>query len=148
MHRYRFVEFYYKRGESVRKGRTIPARLETVVIYLPDVQSCLPTRIEWDDLNIKYKRQLDYVLKKIQTGNECCTEVDETIGCNNSNSSIDKADNNDANGTNADSSCNQNQLGVKSIENEIKQEKSGVTEAGSSDGHDTNPTTFQEALIN
>lgn len=43
----------------MRKGRTAPARTQTVVIFLPDVRSCLPTRLEWDELNIKYKRFLE-----------------------------------------------------------------------------------------
>lgn len=60
--RYRFVELYYRRAESVRKGRTIPARVETVVIYLPDVRSCVPTRLEWDALQITYKHKLDQIL--------------------------------------------------------------------------------------
>lgn len=46
----------------MRKGRTIPARVETVVIYLPDVRPCIPTRLEWDDLNAAYRRKLDQVL--------------------------------------------------------------------------------------
>lgn len=49
------MELYYRRAESVRKGRTVPARTQTVVIFLPDVRSCLPTRVEWDELNMKYK---------------------------------------------------------------------------------------------
>lgn len=47
----------------MRKGRTIPARVETVVIYLPDVRSCVPTRLEWDDLNVSYRQKLDHVIK-------------------------------------------------------------------------------------
>lgn len=53
------MELYYRRVETVRKGRTIPARTQTVVIFLPDVRSCLPTRLEWDDLSIKYKKHLE-----------------------------------------------------------------------------------------
>lgn len=64
--RYRFVELYYRRVESVRKGRVIPARTQTVVIFLPDVRSCLPTRLEWDELSVKYKKHLEM---KLQTGN-------------------------------------------------------------------------------
>lgn len=33
-----------------------------MVIFLPDVRSCVPTRAEWDELNSKYKRQLKSVL--------------------------------------------------------------------------------------
>lgn len=50
--------------ETVRKGRVIPARVQTVVIFLPDIRSCIPTRVEWDELNIKYKRRLELELKK------------------------------------------------------------------------------------
>lgn len=133
------MEFYYKRSETVRKGRTIPARIETVVIYLPDVQSCLPTRIEWDDLNIKYKQQLDYVLKKIQTG----TEIDDTsIGCNNSSSTINKTDADVKSVMDLDSGSNQNQLDVKSADDESNQEKTTVNEENSTDA-----AAFHEALI-
>ncbi|RZC40237.1 cell division cycle and apoptosis regulator protein 1-like, partial [Asbolus verrucosus] len=37
---YRFVELYYRRSESTHKGRAVPARVETVVLFLPDVWSC------------------------------------------------------------------------------------------------------------
>lgn len=64
------MELYYRRSENVSKGRVIPARVETVVIYLPDVRSCVPTRLEWDDLNISYKQKLDYVIKQSETVGE------------------------------------------------------------------------------
>lgn len=57
------MELYYRRAESVRKGRTVPARTQTVVIFLPDVRSCLPTRVEWDELNLKYKQFLEHKRK-------------------------------------------------------------------------------------
>lgn len=53
---------YYRRAESTHKGKLIPARVETVVLFLPDVWSCLPTRLEWDSLQIAYKKQLDRIL--------------------------------------------------------------------------------------
>lgn len=58
-HRYRFVELHYR-----RKGRNDPAKTQTVVIFLPDVRSCVPTRIEWDDLNAKYKQHFETSIKK------------------------------------------------------------------------------------
>lgn len=54
---------YYRRAESTHKGKLIPARVETVVLFLPDVWSCLPTRLEWDSLQNAYKKQLDRILK-------------------------------------------------------------------------------------
>lgn len=66
--RYRFLEIYYRRGESTHKGRVVPARVETVVLFLPDVWSCVPTRLEWDGLHINYKRQLERKLKADQDG--------------------------------------------------------------------------------
>ncbi|GIY44712.1 hypothetical protein CEXT_495602 [Caerostris extrusa] len=46
---YRFAEMYYRRGESSsHKSRGL--RFETVVLFMPDVWSCLPTRIEWDGM--------------------------------------------------------------------------------------------------
>lgn len=57
------MELYYRRAESTHKGKLIPARVETVVLFLPDVWSCLPTRLEWDSMQVAYKKQLDRILK-------------------------------------------------------------------------------------
>lgn len=63
--RYRFLEIYYRRSETTHKGKLLPARVETVVLFLPDVWSCVPTRLEWDGLHLNYKRQLDRKLKAL-----------------------------------------------------------------------------------
>jgi hypothetical protein len=56
------VELYYRRTES-HKGRLTPARVETVVIFLPDIRSCQPTRLEWENINSMYKNKLESVIK-------------------------------------------------------------------------------------
>jgi DBC1 len=56
------VELYYRRSES-HKGRLTPARIETVVIFLPDIRTCQPTRVEWDKITSMYKNKLDSVIK-------------------------------------------------------------------------------------
>ncbi|RXM36603.1 Cell division cycle and apoptosis regulator protein 1 [Acipenser ruthenus] len=55
---YRFAEIRYHRPEETHKGRTVPAHVETVVLFLPDVWHCLPTRSEWETLSRGYKQQL------------------------------------------------------------------------------------------
>lgn len=62
--RYRFMELYYKTGEVVRKDRTIPARTETVVVFLPDIRCCVPTRVEWDSITSSYEQKLSTVLAR------------------------------------------------------------------------------------
>lgn len=37
----------------------MPAHVETVVIFLPDVWTCRPTSLEWQTLSAEYKTQLD-----------------------------------------------------------------------------------------
>ncbi|CAG2063133.1 unnamed protein product, partial [Timema podura] len=64
--RYRFLEIYYRRAETTHKGRLVPARVETVVLFLPDVWSCVPVRLEWDGLHHNYKKQLERRLKAEQ----------------------------------------------------------------------------------
>ncbi|XP_055525517.1 cell division cycle and apoptosis regulator protein 1-like isoform X2 [Wyeomyia smithii] len=59
---YRFVELYYRRSETYHKGHLIPSRIETVVIFLPDVRSCLPTHPEWDELHLNYKSHLERII--------------------------------------------------------------------------------------
>lgn len=71
-HRYRFVELYYRRSKV--KGRTFPTRVETVVIYLPDVRSCVPTRIEWDALHASYKTKMEFVIKQESEGRLISTD--------------------------------------------------------------------------
>lgn len=62
------MELYYRRAETIRKGRIIPAKTQTVVIFLPDIRSVMPTRIEWDSLNAKYKRHMEMELRKDASG--------------------------------------------------------------------------------
>lgn len=62
------MELYYRRAETIRKGRVIPAKTQTVVIFLPDIRSVMPTRIEWDLLNAKYKRHMEMELRKDASG--------------------------------------------------------------------------------
>ncbi|XP_014276938.1 cell division cycle and apoptosis regulator protein 1 isoform X3 [Halyomorpha halys] len=55
---FRFMEVHYHRGESVHRGKSYPARVETVVIFVPDVWSCVPTRLEWEGLHLNYQKAL------------------------------------------------------------------------------------------
>uniref|UniRef100_A0AAY4ET01 Cell division cycle and apoptosis regulator protein 1 n=1 Tax=Denticeps clupeoides TaxID=299321 RepID=A0AAY4ET01_9TELE len=55
---YRFAEIRYHRPEETHKGRTVPAHVETVVLFLPDVWHCLPTRSEWEGLSRGLQEQL------------------------------------------------------------------------------------------
>lgn len=71
------MELYYRRTESVHKGKVVPARVETVVLFLPDVWSCLPTRLEWEGLHLSYQRQLD---KKLKADAEIADDVSTTDG--------------------------------------------------------------------
>ena len=52
--RYRFAEIRYLRAES----RDKPARVETVVLFLPDVWRCAPTRLDWMNLQKAYTQKL------------------------------------------------------------------------------------------
>lgn len=65
--RYRFLELYYYRAESFHKGKTVPARIETVVVFLPDVWSCVPIQSEWDSLQLGYRKQLERKLRTAVT---------------------------------------------------------------------------------
>lgn len=75
--RYRFLELYYRRSESVHKGKLVPARVETVVLFVPDVWSCVPTRLEWDGLHHSYRKQLERRLKLEAQDDEPTAAVDE-----------------------------------------------------------------------
>lgn len=53
-YRYRFIEISYIRDEELHKGKTIPAHTEKVVIFLPDIWSCVPTVNEYSSLKRLY----------------------------------------------------------------------------------------------
>ncbi|KAI8520947.1 Cell division cycle and apoptosis regulator protein 1 [Branchiostoma belcheri] len=55
---YRFAEVRYHRAAETYKGKTIPERVETSVLFLPDVWHCLPPRLDWANVSAGYKAQL------------------------------------------------------------------------------------------
>lgn len=62
------MELYYRRAETTHKsGRVVPSRVETVILFLPDVWRCVPTRLEWDSLHLGYKKQLERKLLRTAT---------------------------------------------------------------------------------
>lgn len=54
--RYRFVELYYHRRET--------GRVQTVVVFLPDVRSCVPTADEWQAQRQQYKMALQRAIDR------------------------------------------------------------------------------------
>ncbi|KAB0375842.1 hypothetical protein FD755_012485 [Muntiacus reevesi] len=69
------LSIHYHRPEETHKGCTVPAHVETVVLFFPDVWHCLPIRSEWETLSRGYKQQL---LEKLQgERNEADGEQDE-----------------------------------------------------------------------
>lgn len=66
--RYRFAELHYHRAKTAYKSREVPARVETVIIYAPDVWSVMPSALEWDGLHLNYQRALDR--KLVELGGE------------------------------------------------------------------------------
>ena len=56
----------YLRPEEMHKGKLVPARVETTVIFLPDVWSCHPTHLEWETQKMAYKKQLQKKLAQLE----------------------------------------------------------------------------------
>lgn len=56
------AEFYYWR-ESSSGGKS---RLESVVLYLPDVWSAQPTRADWRDIQEGYRSTCDAALARLE----------------------------------------------------------------------------------
>ncbi|XP_039251490.2 cell division cycle and apoptosis regulator protein 1-like [Styela clava] len=66
----RMLEIQYHRGAEVHKGHTIPARVETTVIFLPDVHSCMLSSIEYNSLRTSYIDKCEAVIKAKQEAAE------------------------------------------------------------------------------
>ncbi|ESO81987.1 hypothetical protein LOTGIDRAFT_51697, partial [Lottia gigantea] len=70
---YVFAEICYMRPASSNKGRHVDARVETVVIFIPDVWMCSPSQTEWEDLQAAYAKQLKIKIgdpEKTDTGTQ------------------------------------------------------------------------------
>jgi len=70
------VEIHYYRAEEVRKGRTVPARVETVVLFLPDVWSCSPTRLEWQATVSRFQSELEMKLSSLTADDNDATHAE------------------------------------------------------------------------
>lgn len=83
-HRYQFAEVRYLRQEEMHKGKLVPARVETTVIFLPDVWSCNPTRLEWATLQAAYKKQLQKKVAAVskEGGKEANSQAQQSISLN------------------------------------------------------------------
>ena len=57
-HRYRFAEIHYLRPETTHKGKQVAARVESVVVFMPDVWMCSPTRLDYTGLQAAYAKRL------------------------------------------------------------------------------------------
>lgn len=81
------VEIQYHRDEEVRKGHTVAARVETTVIFMPDVHSCMPTADEYSDLRKHYLDTSELAIKaaerelmeKSQPANDNTSEAQTTV---------------------------------------------------------------------
>lgn len=58
------MELYYHRTEYKNMEKDGPPRVETVVFYLPDVHSCIPSIEEWQTLTQVYKTSAEDVITR------------------------------------------------------------------------------------
>lgn len=56
----------------------VPSRVETVILFLPDVWSCVPTKLEWDGLQLSYKKQLERKLLRAASSPDDLDAANET----------------------------------------------------------------------
>lgn len=134
--RFRFCELYYR-----RKGRT-----QTVVIYLPDVRSCLPTRFEWDELSVKYKKHLE--MKKqhgeseesMESGDKMHSKLEETLDDAGNNADVEMVDKS-SKLEKKSSNDGENQSHDKVVDS--SEGKAADSESGSTSG----TTTISKALL-
>lgn len=60
------MELYYHRTDHKNKDKEVSPQVETVVIYLPDIHSCIPTISEWENLTQGYKDAVENVISRKQ----------------------------------------------------------------------------------
>lgn len=95
-YRYRFLELKYRRCEQVKEksGDIVkPARIETVVIFLPDIYSCMPNRTEWEILQQQYKQACEKFLADDDDDEEDDDEVVEIVPAAEETTAKDGVDN-------------------------------------------------------
>lgn len=121
MTRYRFVELYYHRRET--------GRVHTVVVYMPDVRSCLPTAEEWQGLRKQYKMALQRVLDQNHNSSSPKTSNSNP----DSSSSNVKAEEGEKDETPAEAEEQENAEDVKAEEDKMETSEAGQAEQGDED---------------
>ncbi|XP_047022062.1 cell division cycle and apoptosis regulator protein 1-like [Helicoverpa zea] len=71
---YRMVEFYYWREGSGGKSR-----LECVVLFLPDVWSAQPSRIDWTTVQEQYKAACDVAIRKLDGDQPASSKPEQQV---------------------------------------------------------------------
>ncbi|XP_061394616.1 cell division cycle and apoptosis regulator protein 1-like [Musca vetustissima] len=61
---YRFMELYYHRSEYKNMEKGGPPRVETVVIFLPDIHSCMPSIAEYNTMVGLYKATAEKIISR------------------------------------------------------------------------------------
>ncbi|CAF0812086.1 unnamed protein product [Didymodactylos carnosus] len=60
----RYLEILYHRPEEIHKGRLIDSRVEHVIVFLPDLSTCMPNSMEWEETSKLYKQICDETIKE------------------------------------------------------------------------------------
>lgn len=80
------VEFYYWREGSGGKSR-----LECVVLFLPDVWSAQPSRIDWNNVQEQYKGACDVAIRKLDGDRPESSKAEQQVAAVTDTSAADKS---------------------------------------------------------
>lgn len=80
------VEFYYWREGSGGKSR-----LECVVLFLPDVWSAQPSRIDWTTVQEQYKAACDVAIRKLDGDHPESSKAEQLAAAAGDTSAADKS---------------------------------------------------------
>ncbi|KAM7348866.1 cell division cycle and apoptosis regulator protein 1-like isoform 2-T2 [Cochliomyia hominivorax] len=138
---YRFVELYYHRTEYKNMEKDGPPRVETVVIYLPDVHSCMPSIEEWQTLTEVYKSAADDVIARRSALVAAAAANASDDNENDKTNDIEMADNSTLADDAADDSVNE-----KSTDNDETENNDGEDEADG-EQHGENEEDDNEIMV-
>ncbi|XP_073831168.1 cell division cycle and apoptosis regulator protein 1-like [Musca autumnalis] len=109
---YRFMELYYHRSEYKNMEKGGPPRVETVVIFLPDVHSCMPSVAEYNTMCGLYKATAEKIISRRAAAANKAIAAAPTNSDENNQSSSNQADE-----SNAEANDENNEAGGDADEN-------------------------------
>lgn len=127
------MELHYHRQDHKKKDAS--PRIETVVIYLPDVHSCMPNAAQWQELSQVYKSAVENVIARKSAAAKAAATSNATAELADTSPNGDGDDAAAADTTNAEAATDDADKSMGAADNTANNEAGAETTPATSNGN-------------